>query len=600
MKWFLGHLSDLRRVYEFEFRHVQVDYRKLYRDAEDVVAALEVRLGNDNGAGAVATPQRSPTVTSPNRAAPAPAPSLVTCVAELLATSVNADCRTGRTAAASADRSWEDSVPRVLRERARSLAAQSDSMRGRLACLDPAVGAYENSCVTNDRDILNFLGCVLAVDFRHWGSGTYGDDVAKVEGCWCVTRAFPLLPCRCSAAGKRVYEKDVRQVYGHDHSRPGERTVVRGSMAMVCRMRDAVDLAAEDDPNRFWFRPAALVRRTIDDADGRFELVEQLFSGFADPEARVPLLFPAAMKRVEILKEVAMFFKTTGKDFYDLVVEADRTLVVASETPTAAAAATDAHATEFTALSGLLPALCRHMPRFLDAAIFARHSRHDPSHDGAPSSQPKFAALHALTSPPEGSATRFIVETNPVLREYAHEPLDEVAVLFLKLAQLFATATRSSRGLFTSGPLRWLRDDMPFHDEAEHMTIASDYQIPNALRFAGLITYSEELSTDIDSRLLLPPLCQKEVEIRLVSIIAATTLRAAVLDAVRARAAALRSLPSADAGMNSNPSETATQLEQAAATFTTSLLDFAVWLFGRTLTSTKLGRPHHLTPGIMY
>lgn len=592
------------------------------------------------------------------------------------------------------DRSWENCLPRIIRDRACAIRAEdaanntavnssssssssingssSSSTNGGSSSQQRAIAqtAYEKRCVASDRDICNFLGCVMAVDFRHWIASTYGDDVSRVECCWCRERTSPVLPCKCMKEGcKTVFEPSVKQMYAYDAQ---AQRIVRGSAAMVARMRDHVDEAAESNPNKFWFRPQVMIRRLltkdnnsdgVSDGskadDGRFEMIDDFFTGVADDSGKnVPLLFPATAARLKILTEVAEFFQRTGKDFYDLVVESGRRLIGTPGAASQKETVPELNSTglPFQALPGLLPALCRHIPRFLDCAPFSRpevampssssspsSSRCSPSSSSSPASspakkgasaaegesslqeqqqqqaavsssparrQPKFTVAPRIDPTKEksflktnGSPFRTRSEAAAAAEASSSSQSDQITVLFLKLAQLFCTSLRSCRGLFASKDLKWLRDNEPFIDEAQHLTICSDYQIPNALRFAGILCYSPELTEDITARRLLPSQSLKEAEIRLSSVLAGTAIREQFLKRCDDIVTSIKQ----SKGSKSKGSQEqrfadfrAAFFLRAKERFTTAVLDYVLWMFGRRLTSAKLGQPHHLCPGIMY
>jgi len=289
---------------------------------------------------------------------------------------------------------------------------------------------------------------------------------------------------------------------------------------------------------------------------------------------------------------------------------------------------------DFLSLPGLLPSLCRNFPRFYDIALFTRpqeeeNEEHQTQNLSATKSyrRPKFTVAQRpqlYSGDGNVSASKFsaplstLAASSPHRRRVASgrpftsveeekeitpQGKTQVPVLFMKLAQLFAVSVRSCRRLFCSNSLKWLRDDEPFMDEEQNLTIASDYQIPNALRFGDLITYSEEMQLDIDARRILPATSLKEVEVRLVSVIAATALRLRFRERVDEM---LMMMTKQQKQRQNNAEEGSTisaeqknALAVAKEVFTTSVLDYVIWLFGRSLTSSGLGC-HHLTPGIMY
>jgi hypothetical protein len=59
----------------------------------------------------------------------------------------------------------------------------------------------------------------------------------------------------------------------------------------------------------------------------------------------------------------------------------------------------------------------------------------------------------------------------------------------------------------------------------ERLTAFADYKLPQQLRHAGILSYSEGLSRQVDQRILIPPGSEEEVEIRAATIWAIELLR---------------------------------------------------------------------------
>lgn len=137
----------------------------------------------------------------------------------------------------------------------------------------------------------------------------------------------------------------------------------------------------------------------------------------------------------------------------------------------------------------------------------------------------------------------------------------------LKLAQLTVIALQAA-----------FPHDICFSDFDE-ICVCSDYQLPKALRAAGLIVYDEHLAGLVDGKRLLKPESIEEVEIRVASTIGATML----MDWVNSEA-----LPKKRCAVPPP--------RYLAARCDVGSLDYALWYFGRSNSE----QPHHLCRTLMY
>jgi hypothetical protein len=126
-------------------------------------------------------------------------------------------------------------------------------------------------------------------------------------------------------------------------------------------------------------------------------------------------------------------------------------------------------------------------------------------------------------------------------------------VLFLKRAQIF-TSDLSFSGL----PELAIKN-------LNHLTIFSDYKIPQIFEFSGVLKYNSELEADIIGGKLIPANSQKEVELRASSIIVAEQIKK--------------------------------ELEKLGRKITINELDLILWVKAKETTFTK---PHHKTLTTFY
>lgn len=139
-----------------------------------------------------------------------------------------------------------------------------------------------------------------------------------------------------------------------------------------------------------------------------------------------------------------------------------------------------------------------------------------------------------------------------------------------KLAQLTAVALHSALGDKT--PL------VTFFDWGK-INVCADYQLPRALRAAGVLLYDDHLSRLVDEQRLLERNGMEEVELRASCLAAADELmRVFLSDAVREE-------------------ELAKAPGKTFAPLTADILDYALWCFGRDRVANQ---PHHLCITTMY
>jgi hypothetical protein len=126
-------------------------------------------------------------------------------------------------------------------------------------------------------------------------------------------------------------------------------------------------------------------------------------------------------------------------------------------------------------------------------------------------------------------------------------------VLFLKRAQIFVSDLS-----FTRLPELTIKN-------LDHLTVFSDYKLPQIFESLGVLKYNSELETDIREEKLVPINSQKEIELRASSIIASEQMK--------------------------------NELEKLGRKITINELDWILWTRAK---STEFMKPHHRTLTIFY
>jgi hypothetical protein len=350
---------------------------------------------------------------------------------------------------------WVTVMPHALRRGV--TAAERTARAERKSAL-----AEERNVTDHDRS--NYLGMMVAIDYRHWfcwGEASSAASVAPTMDPETTAETVTLPPHTAV---------DARQFW----HRAANGTWCRGSTAMMTSLREAVD-----DQQLHWYRPDALVDPTLATEDlfagmmtyrvqPRGELPPTASVEAAIAAAQWPLhRIPALRERWNMLREIAARLNDMNgagdgaaapSSFYELAHMSNGRL--------------------FNNGNGFIERLVALHPRYDDAA-------------------PRSVLLASGSTAPEDSGK---------------------VVHLLKLAQLTALALIDSRAAF--------EDPSVFNfDDLDSLAVCPDYQLPKALRACGVLTYSPALAALVDGDCLLAPQSAEEVELRLASMVAARMLQ---------------------------------------------------------------------------
>ncbi|KEG10007.1 hypothetical protein DQ04_04311040 [Trypanosoma grayi] len=148
-------------------------------------------------------------------------------------------------------------------------------------------------------DVINYLGMLVAIDFRHWGerpSGSGGGEAlvgSRVDG---LCGFYATLP--------------PEQSDQHAEKSFGGGRVLRGSTAMTHLLRCAVEQHCIE-----WYRPSFMVQfATVDEA---VEALKSCFLGHEE-DGKTPMWMPATRERVELLISVSLAQLERGTSFYKI------------------------------------------------------------------------------------------------------------------------------------------------------------------------------------------------------------------------------------------------------------------------------------------
>lgn len=328
------------------------------------------------------------------------------------------------------------------------------------------------------------------------------------------------------AVGQQVRTKDFYTLDDATTPNPAPDTpLTRGSQAMTILLKRAVQVHGckwfavdklAPSPSDGGASDATQLRRKVSDRL-RFH-----FEGLS--LNREPMLMPAFEERITILMEIAHHFRTksTYSSFADLLRKCQGYLY-----------------TQPSGITGFLPGLLQISSRFDDSNTLK------------------------LLNPAEAEP----------------EAAPQVHVYFLKLAQLMAIALSSafskrnrSEWVHLASPSDWWYESGIAFKDFDLLSVCSDYQLPRALRYEGILVYDEHLTNLVDGKFLLGIGSQEETDIRLSSTVASAVLRNLCNQTLR------------ENGIHGEVD--------------IALLDWVLWDQGRR--TVPPSQPHHLVRGIMY
>jgi hypothetical protein len=331
------------------------------------------------------------------------------------------------------------------------------------------------------------------------------------------------------AVGQPVRTKDFYTLDDCTSPNPPQETpLTRGSQAMTILLKRAVQIHGCK-----WFSIDELApvqheinnSASVDSKEIRRKVSDRLRFHFEGLSLnRQPMLMPAFEERMTILMDIANHFRSKShySSFADLLRKCQGFLY---NQPGAS-------------ITGFLPGLLQISSRFDDSNL-----------------------LKLVGEPTEPEAA------------------PQVHVYFLKLAQLMAIALSSAfskrnraEWAHLASPTDWWYESGVTFKDFELLSVCSDYQLPRALRYEGILVYDEHLTTLVDGKYLLGIGSQEETDIRLSSTVASAVLRNLCNETLREKGI---------------PGEV-----------DIALLDWVLWDQGRR--TVPPSQPHHLVRGIMY
>ncbi|CCW60034.1 unnamed protein product [Phytomonas sp. EM1] len=452
---------------------------------------------------------------------------------------------------------------------------RSDLASGTAPCLpSPAVISdhwllcVPNSIRNHERDVVNYLGMVVAIDFRHWveeiptgpnvrtdvnsdtAEAAVGTEVKGFTGFYTTVSHNDLFSSNAESQHAQLAEK----VYPMMESKRS--TLLRGSVAMIYLLRRAVELY-----NIPWYSPEYLAQfSSVQDAK---EALRLCFLGCRE-DAVTPLWMPATDERVELLLSLSQALREKQTSFYDILC----------------------------ACSGF---------------IFKPRVPLSTEVDSLPCS----------SSPPAGFISH-LLELHPRYHDVAcHSTASgDIRIPVLKLSQLTVLALsqalpalwrfrgQSGLPLVSEGFSQpaWIRriasayhslqsdESPPLFKDLAQLSVCCDYQIPRALRDAGLLVYADRLSDLVDRGVLLQAGGRDEGAIRLGALLATELL----IDYLNERFFdTLKTKENDNACTSSGLAQVGTNSVGIQA------LDYALWYVGRYPSAGSESR-HHLCRTIMY
>ncbi|ORC93015.1 uncharacterized protein TM35_000023410 [Trypanosoma theileri] len=312
----------------------------------------------------------------------------------------------------------------------------------------------------NLEEVVNYLGMLIAIDFRHWGergaNDMYGETQTPVGSRVADFCGFYVtMP---------VGEEDAHAEKGVG---VGGGRLLRGSAAMVYLLRRAVE-----EEGVYWHRPEVLLLRDLKEEEEKEKRRETLryscFLGHAGDEAETPMWMPATHTRIGILVDIAHELQQQGDSFYGIWCRSQGYLYH-PDTPS----------------RGFLAQLIHLHPRYKDICILQRGNTNN---------------------------SETIIEV-PVLKlaQLTALAIDDV------ITHMCDSIVQSQKYDFP------IPEFGAFHDR-DKLTVCCDYQIPKALRLLGMIEYNTYLANLVDEGILLAPGGIEETSIRVAALVASEML----------------------------------------------------------------------------
>ncbi|GET93236.1 hypothetical protein, conserved [Leishmania tarentolae] len=502
----------------------------------------------------------------------------------------------------------------LVQQRADVFDTIVDCIHDQLYPKKSVVGEQSNTCsstITNhwllsvpevlrfdEAAVVNYLGMMVAIDFCHWAevpfndgetiTANVGEEVTGFGGFYAAVDALSRESALAnsdtaeSAAITELFTEPLsaapKELGTVSRAAAAAPTLLRGSAAMMYLLRRAVEVH-----HLPWFCPEFLQRFRGDTA-AAMSALRVCFIG-CEKDGVTPLWMPCTRERVELLLSLANTFIARGTSYYTLLRDCGGFLF-----------APDTETTP-TALCGFVPALVRFHSRYSDFARVPEEGSECPGRNSGEAVSDvcivpvlKLSQLTALA----------IEEALPALwRYHAVSSASSRPLISSVLPSAHASSWLADRAARIARSISELRTKKPessfsgvFVDCAK-LSICCDYQIPKALRAAGLLMYDDHLARIVDQHVLLLPGSAEEVSIRVAALIAAERLLQFLntplqqqLFLVRERGATVEEVAGAPAQL------------PGKRLLSVIHLDYALWYVGRYMLPSEAR--HHLCRTIMY
>lgn len=151
----------------------------------------------------------------------------------------------------------------------------------------------------NEKDIVNYLGMVVAIDFRHWGDqgGSTGSEVCGFHDFYCS----PLESTLEAGDAELAENRSAVQIEG--------KTLLRGSAAMMFLLRRAAESGV------LWYDLDYLA--TLKSSEEALQALAPCFLG-CTVDGVTSLLMPATKERVQLLLSVSEALRQRKTTFYGM------------------------------------------------------------------------------------------------------------------------------------------------------------------------------------------------------------------------------------------------------------------------------------------
>lgn len=324
----------------------------------------------------------------------------------------------------------------------------------------------------DEAKVINYLGMVAAIDFRHWGEKIVPPETTLAsEGE--VVKGLTQFYCVASKLSASVADKQhaVANTSTKSSNVKEEGVLLRGSAAMMYLLRRAVE-----EWGIHWYDIDYL--SAIKSEEEALEKLSKCFLG-CEIDRQTPMWMPATQERVSLLLSLATSMKERQTDFYKLLLECEGRLFSSIEDPG-------------TGPKGYIDSLRELHSRFQDVGALTV--------EGEKEAYP-ILKLSQLTAMGIASALKALWSRNRSKKSAPSSWLER------------------RREIMIEGDNSTVKERFLFVDELM-ISLCCDYQIPKGLRACRIFQYDSALGDKIDRNVLLVPGSEEEVSLRVGTLIA--------------------------------------------------------------------------------